>query len=577
MRIEAFGERAVLVTDVAVLPLLERLRASRPEGVVELVPTEASLLVTHDPARLTSSAVRAWLLGTPPDVTSPPVPGHDRGGHDRGGAGREVRIAVRYDGEDLAEVARLSRLGIEEVVAAHTGRPWRVAFTGFAPGFAYLVDGDPRLNVPRRPSPRAAVPAGAVAVAAGYSGVYPRTSPGGWQVIGHTDAVLWDARRARPALLEPGDVVRFVVAGTSSGAGVASAGAPRATPSPGSLPSGSLSPGSLAPDPSSPERPGPRVRVEACRPGLTVQDGGRPGWAHVGVPPSGAADRAALARANRLLGNPPGAAGLEITLGGCTLRVDADVEVVLAGAVCPLRVGDREAPYETPLVWRAGERLVLGTAPRGLRAYLAVRGGLDVPPDLGSSSTDVLSRLGPDPVGVGRVLRVGRAGADDRPGVDVAPVRQGEGPLRVLPGPRVAGDPVARAALVALLARRWTVSPVSDRVAVRLLPAAPGEQGVPGARDDAEDPLAVLAARSVPSDGLVRGAVQVPPSGELVVFLADHPVTGGYPVPACVDGPGTDRLAQARPGETLTFVEAPGPVTSRVPPVGGDAGARRHP
>ncbi len=122
-------------------------------------------------------------------------------------------MAVVYDGPDLEEVARLTRMTPAEVVAAHTGTAWRVAFGGFAPGFAYLVGGDPRLDVPRRDSSRPKVPAGAVGLAGGYSGVYPRSSPGGWQLLGTTDAVLWDVDRDPPALLAPGSTVRFVAVG----------------------------------------------------------------------------------------------------------------------------------------------------------------------------------------------------------------------------------------------------------------------------------------------------------------------------------------------------------------------------
>ncbi|MGL5910392.1 MAG: 5-oxoprolinase subunit B family protein, partial [Phycicoccus sp.] len=128
------------------------------------------------------------------------------------GAGLEVAVPVRYDGADLGDIARRTGLTRAEVVAAHVGTPWRVAFGGFVPGFAYLVDGDPRLRVPRRDEPRPSVPAGAVGLAGEFSGVYPRASPGGWQLLGTTDLVLWDAARDPPALLRPGVVVRFEVA-----------------------------------------------------------------------------------------------------------------------------------------------------------------------------------------------------------------------------------------------------------------------------------------------------------------------------------------------------------------------------
>ena len=121
-----------------------------------------------------------------------------------------VEIPVRYDGPDLDEVAWRTGLRVDEVIRAHTETPWRVGFGGFAPGFAYLVGGDPRLHVARRAEPRTRVPAGSVGVAGEYSGVYPRESPGGWQLIGTTDVVLWDVAREPPALLVPGTTVQFV-------------------------------------------------------------------------------------------------------------------------------------------------------------------------------------------------------------------------------------------------------------------------------------------------------------------------------------------------------------------------------
>jgi len=187
-----------------VLALLAALDADRAAGrapeVEELVPAERTLLVRFDPHRTGAGAVRAWVREARPERGVVPV------------AGR-VELPVRYDGEDLAEVGRLTGLGADGVVAAHTGRDWTVAFTGFAPGFGYLVDGDPRLRVPRRPEPRLRVPAGAVAVAGGYSGVYPRPSPGGWRLLGTALVPVWDVDREPPALLLPGTRVRFVASG----------------------------------------------------------------------------------------------------------------------------------------------------------------------------------------------------------------------------------------------------------------------------------------------------------------------------------------------------------------------------
>ena len=166
------------------------------DGVVEIVPGLTTLLVTLDPDRTTPAALAAALS----DLGPRPAPTH--------GDERHV-IDVRYDGADLDRVGELTGLGRAEVVAAHTGRPWRVAFCGFAPGFSYLVGGDPRLQVPRRGESRVRVPAGAVAVAGAFSAVYPRPSPGGWRLLGHTDAVLWDPDADPPAVLLPGSVVEF--------------------------------------------------------------------------------------------------------------------------------------------------------------------------------------------------------------------------------------------------------------------------------------------------------------------------------------------------------------------------------
>lgn len=202
-RLHACGDVGVLVDlDPDEVPglhaglLAGRAAGDAPAGVLDVVPAERTLLVVLDPARTDVTRVAAWVRGTP----SLPV---DAAGAD------EVTVDVRYDGDDLADVAALTGLTVDEVVAAHTGSPWRVAFTGFAPGFGYLVGGDPRLAVPRLATPRTRVPAGAVALADRYCGIYPRPSPGGWRLLGTTDAVLWDVDRDPPALLRPGLRVRF--------------------------------------------------------------------------------------------------------------------------------------------------------------------------------------------------------------------------------------------------------------------------------------------------------------------------------------------------------------------------------
>jgi KipI family sensor histidine kinase inhibitor len=165
-------------------------------GVLDLVPAARSVLLLLDDTT-SPHLVQAAIAELRPQPSDPP---------DVAGL---VRVPVVYDGPDLAEVADRAGLSAAEVIAAHTGPTWRVAFAGFAPGFAYLVGGDDRLAVPRRESPRTRVPPGSVALAAGYSAVYPRASPGGWQLIGHTDAAMWDLTRDPPALLRSGQRVQF--------------------------------------------------------------------------------------------------------------------------------------------------------------------------------------------------------------------------------------------------------------------------------------------------------------------------------------------------------------------------------
>ncbi|WP_434967058.1 5-oxoprolinase subunit B family protein [Janibacter indicus] len=194
------GDTALLVelADLdEVLSLYARLDEDLPDGVVDLVPAATTLLLTIDP-RVTDVEGLARR-----------VSGITVGSHERATTG-EVEIPVAYDGEDLAEVGRITGLGERGVIEAHTGSPWTVAFCGFAPGFGYMVGGDERLRVPRRDNPRTRVPAGSVAIAGEFASVYPRESPGGWQLIGRTALEVWDIGREPPALLVPGTTVRYV-------------------------------------------------------------------------------------------------------------------------------------------------------------------------------------------------------------------------------------------------------------------------------------------------------------------------------------------------------------------------------
>ncbi|WP_432185068.1 biotin-dependent carboxyltransferase family protein [Streptomyces tendae] len=269
----------------------------------------------------------------------------------------------------------------------------------------------------------------------------------------------------------------------------------------------------------------------------TVQDQGRPGHAHLGVPRSGALDAPAAALVNRLVGNPPGAAVLETTLTGCTLRPRCAVTVAVGGAPCPVTVDGRPVPWAAPVRVRAGAVLDVGSADSGVRSYVAVSGGVLVEPVLGSRSTDLLSGLGPPPLADGTVLPLGRPGGRHAR-VDVAPqpAPPAELVLRVTPGPRA--DWFTPEAVRAFTSRVYRVSSASNRIGLRvdgpaLERARPGE---------------------LPSEGTVLGAVQVPPDGMPVAFLADHPTTGGYPVIGVVRTPDLPAAAQAVPGTPVRFM-----------------------
>ncbi|MFI5915388.1 biotin-dependent carboxyltransferase family protein [Dactylosporangium sp. NPDC051541] len=276
------------------------------------------------------------------------------------------------------------------------------------------------------------------------------------------------------------------------------------------------------------------LRVEIAGPLTTVQDRGRPGYAHLGVPRSGALDRPALELGNRLVGNPPDAAGLEITLGPFTAVVERAGTIAITGAAAPLRVGGRPAPLNAPVPVRAGDRIEVGRAMHGLRVYCTISGGLTPDPVLSSRSTDTLSLLGPPAVRAGDRLPLGKPIGFPAL-VDVAPRPVLGGPivLRIAWGPRA--DLFTDAGRLG--SGEYQIRSESNRVGARLDGPA----------------LTRVVTAELPSEGIVLGAVQVPANGQPLVFLADHPTTGGYPVVAVVHPADLPLLAQARPGDSVRF------------------------
>ena len=521
------GPRALLVelTDLAsVLALHHRLQAEPLPGQLDAIAGAATVLVKFASRFHTGSAREL-------------IPSFDLTKRVQD-TGNEITIEVVYDGEDLGEVGRLTGLGADGVIAAHTGQVWTGAFGGFAPGFTYLVGENDSLNVPRRSSPRTAVPAGSVALGGAFSAVYPRQSPGGWQLLGHTSAVMWDLGRESPALVRPGDTVRYVSVRESvpvqGGTAAKQAGAEAVAAGPAE------------------SATGPGLILEA--PGLQslVQDLGRPGLGDLGVSPSGAADQRSARQANRLVGNEPGAAVVENLLGGLAVRARGDQVLAVSGAPAGLEVRDstrtllRRPALHAPFALLDGETLTIDAPSAGVRNYLGVRGGFDVPPVLGSRSSDSMSGIGPAPLTPGTFLPVAPVTGVQPVGIpeEAMPSRGALPVLRVTLGPR--DDWFGPDALKVLTGQQWLVTEQSNRIGVRLAP--PGE-GTP----EQGRPLERTREGELPSEGTVAGALQVPPNGHPVLFLADHPVTGGYPVIAVVVPEDLPVAAQLPPGQHVRF------------------------
>ena len=276
------------------------------------------------------------------------------------------------------------------------------------------------------------------------------------------------------------------------------------------------------------------IVIEQPGPLSTVQDLGRPGLAHLGVSPSGAADRAAHHLANRLVGNREDAATIECTLGGLVITMETLSWVAVTGAPTELLINSSKTSSHCSFPLRAGDRLTIQPPPVGLRNYLAIRGGVKITRTLGSRSTDILSGLGPKPLRAGQRLKLCRP-RRPLPDIDLAPPHPPRRLVDLTPGPR--RDWFTDQAWDALLAEEWTATADGNRVAVRL----EGPQ------------LDRRITDELPSEGLLRGAMQVPASGQPLIFLADHPVTGGYPVIAVLTDRGADHAAQLRPGDRVRF------------------------
>ncbi len=475
------------------------------DGFRESVPTHRSLLVLYDATVARFSSVARVLLSLAASPASPPPPG------------RLHEVPVAYggdDGPDLAPLAAARGLTELEAVRLHSQGEYTAFMLGFTPGFPYLGLLPAALEYARRATPRVRVPAGSVAVAGRQTGIYPVASPGGWHVLGRTSLRLFDPRRDEPALVAPGDRVRFA-------------------------PVKDLPP----PEPALPAPPvcGAAV-LEVLEPGLltTVQDAGRAGHRRVGVSGAGPMDARAHAAANRAVGNPPPAAALECTVVGPHLAFLAPIRFAVAGAdlgavLERADLGPWPVPLGAGVLARPGNVLRFTGARAGCRAYVAVQGGIDVPVVLGSRATDLAAAFGglagralaaSDRLGASPAVTGGASPRESPPERPAASVT-----VRVVLGPQA--DHFDARALASFLAGPWRVSATSDRVGCRL-------EG---------EPLRHVGPAEILSDGMVPGSIQVPPDGRPIVMMADGPTTGGYPKLATVVTSDLPSLAQLVPGE----------------------------
>jgi len=413
------------------------------------------------------------------------------------------RVPIVFDGPDLEDVAKASGLSAEEIRQSLTSTDFLVELIGFLPGFGYLGPLDSRLVLPRRSAPRPRVPAGSLAIAGGFAGIYPFASPGGWHLLGQAVGTkLFDPSRDKPFLLAPADHVRFESVEGQAAAQEASTPAPAA-----------INPARKA------------FIVEYAPAGATIQDAGRRGQLQYGMPPSGPLDPDTLANANVAVGNDAGEAALEIPLGRFVLRAKDKIVLSLDG--------------QKPVYLKDGERFEMPENDRFVR-YLAFGGGIDVPLVLGSRSTLLVARSGGfsgRPLRKGDIVALADRNANEMgAALPFAPDDEEIANIVIDPGPHLSRFP--QDALAVLSSSTFTISKLVDRVGMRIdgpkIPREGGDSALPAP--------------------MIRGAMQIATDGTPIVFGPDHPTTGGYPVLAVVRPSSWGKLARRRPGSAIRFV-----------------------
>ncbi len=502
------GDEISLSCSAKVHSIFESLRDMK--GVGEVTPAYASLGARVDARTVKVAAVikrveKAWAKG---GSEAP--------------SGRLVKVPVCYDGEyapDIEWVAQKAGLKREEVVALHSSREYTCMMLGFAPGFVYLDEVDPKIRADRLETPRTKVPEGSVGIAGAQTGIYGLESPGGWRLIGRTPLTMFNPRSTPPVPIGPGDHVKFepVTAREFKFIKSAPAAAPAAQESI------------------------PILDVE--QPGLfaTVQDLGRLSFRHLGVPRSGGLDRLSQVQANYIVGNVGDAPTVEILGGYFKVRALTDVVLSVTGADCDLQVGRSRVETYSAILLREGELLAVGKSSKGFINYLAVAGTLSAQSAMGSCSTYVRGSFGGYQ---GRALKpgdvLGAARLPDRVFMRSVPTADridlsGQKPLKAVRGARLEPHSLGDAFYEA----SYSVSESSDRTGFRLK----ASERLP------HSPSQVLTYPTYP------GYVQSPPDGNPIALQQDCPTTGGYPLVASVLSSDLGRLSQLRPGDKLTFEE----------------------
>ena len=515
MRLLSTGPNSLLIEQdslEATMALYECLHANKPTGLHELVPAARTILLGFDgrldPLQL-FELIDSCRLAKRNDKDA-----------------KLIEIEALYDGPDLELAARHLKLSVKELIKVHSSSEYEVAFLGFAPGFAYMISKDNDFNLPRLESPRLKVPKGSVSLAGDFCGIYPKESPGGWQIIANTRANLWDTSKEQPALLLPGNRVRFKPIEKEQ----------LEVTSPKDEPSKRIQ---VLPKGASPS-------MLIISPGLLASfQGAGESLFMYGISRAGALDKGALRSANAMVGNKWDEPCIEISMGGFKALALSPMLLAISGAKAAIHIRKKNGKsyvqntYE-PFLLEATDQISIEVPKAGVRNYLALRGGFLVQEELGSSSYNSLCQLGPAPLKKDDFLypanKKAQAISNEQSPANPFITSKDEISLDIFMGPRT--EYFTQEALKTLCSTAYELSSNSDRIGMRL---------------NADVFLERKIKSELLSEGIVSGAIQVPANGLPIIFMADHPLTGGYPVIAHLAPSSINKAAQIPVGAKIRF------------------------